>query len=395
MPPASRTAMATAAARRVALRLTDRRIERRLVARPAAGSGRSLHGRPAGDGAGPHLRLARVDPRQLRSGSNCRRWTKALDATRYLSAACCSSIRRARAQRNVAHHYDIDGAIYDLFLDRDRQYSCAYFEAGRRRSRGGAARQEAAHRRQARHRAGPARARHRLGLGRARAVSRQDGRLRRDRRDAAATSSSKISQRARRQGRPRRAGALRVQGLPQGRPAGSTASSRSACSSTSASTTTPPTSARCGELLADDGVALIHTIGRAEPPTATNAFIAKYIFPGGYIPALSEMAAGHRAARGSSITDVEILRLHYAETLRAWRERFLANWDKAAAILRRALLPDVGVLPGRLRDRPSATRTWSCSRSSSPSASVPCRSPATTCTPTSIACVEHERVARP
>jgi cyclopropane-fatty-acyl-phospholipid synthase len=86
------------------------------------------------------------------------------------------------------------------------------------------------------------------------------------------------------------------------------------------------------ELLADDGVALVHSIGRSEPPTATNAFIAKYIFPGGYIPALSEMVAAIERA-GLIITDVEILRLHYAETLRAWRQRFLANWDKAAAIL--------------------------------------------------------------
>ena len=86
------------------------------------------------------------------------------------------------------------------------------------------------------------------------------------------------------------------------------------------------------DLLTDDGVALIHTIGRSEPPTVTNPFIAKYIFPGGYIPALSEMVAAIERS-GLIITDLEILRLHYAETLRAWRERFLANWDKAAAIL--------------------------------------------------------------
>jgi len=84
--------------------------------------------------------------------------------------------------------------------------------------------------------------------------------------------------------------------------------------------------------LSQNGVALIHSIGRAEPPAVTNPFIAKYIFPGGYIPALSEVVAAVERS-GLMITDVEILRLHYAETLRAWRERFLANWDKAAAIL--------------------------------------------------------------
>ncbi len=81
------------------------------------------------------------------------------------------------------------------------------------------------------------------------------------------------------------------------------------------------------DLLTDDGVAVIHTIGRSEPPTATNPFIAKYIFPGGYIPALSEVAAAIERS-GLIVTDLEVLRLHYAETLRAWRERFLANWDK-------------------------------------------------------------------
>jgi cyclopropane-fatty-acyl-phospholipid synthase len=85
------------------------------------------------------------------------------------------------------------------------------------------------------------------------------------------------------------------------------------------------------DLLADDGVALVHTIGRSEPPSATNAFIAKHIFPGGYIPALSEVAAAIERS-GLVISDLEVLRLHYAETLRAWRHRFLANWDKAKAI---------------------------------------------------------------
>ena len=76
--------------------------------------------------------------------------------------------------------------------------------------------------------------------------------------------------------------------------------------------------------LCPDGVALIHTIGRSDGPTSTNPWFAKYIFPGGYSPALSEvMPAIERA--GLITTDVEILRLHYAETLRHWRRRFAAN----------------------------------------------------------------------
>jgi cyclopropane-fatty-acyl-phospholipid synthase len=81
---------------------------------------------------------------------------------------------------------------------------------------------------------------------------------------------------------------------------------------------------RCRDLLADDGVILLHSIGRSQGPTYTNPWIAKYIFPGGYIPALSEVLPAIERA-GLLVTDIEILRLHYAETLRHWRERFLAH----------------------------------------------------------------------
>lgn len=84
-------------------------------------------------------------------------------------------------------------------------------------------------------------------------------------------------------------------------------------------------------LLTEDGVALLHAIGRNEPPGITSPFIRKYIFPGGYIPALSEVVP--RIERvGLWMTDIELLRLHYAETLCHWRMRFLANWDEAARI---------------------------------------------------------------
>src|SRR5690606_21510418 len=84
-------------------------------------------------------------------------------------------------------------------------------------------------------------------------------------------------------------------------------------------------------LMKPDGVFLLHAIGRADGPGATNPFIRKYIFPGGYIPALSEVLP-HIEKAGLYVTDVEILRLHYAETLKAWRERFLANRDRAKAL---------------------------------------------------------------
>jgi cyclopropane-fatty-acyl-phospholipid synthase len=77
-------------------------------------------------------------------------------------------------------------------------------------------------------------------------------------------------------------------------------------------------------LLKDDGSALIHAIGRMSGPGLTNAFTHKYIFPGGYIPGLSEIVAAIED-QGLWITDIEILRLHYAETCRHWRTRFLAD----------------------------------------------------------------------
>jgi cyclopropane-fatty-acyl-phospholipid synthase len=85
---------------------------------------------------------------------------------------------------------------------------------------------------------------------------------------------------------------------------------------------------KCADMLASDGVMLLHTIGRSEGPNVTNPWIAKYIFPGGYIPALSEVMPSIERA-GLLVTDIEILRLHYAETAKAWRDRFLAHRDEA------------------------------------------------------------------
>jgi cyclopropane-fatty-acyl-phospholipid synthase len=84
-------------------------------------------------------------------------------------------------------------------------------------------------------------------------------------------------------------------------------------------------------LLTDDGVAVIHSIGRKSPPSRTQPWIRKHIFPGGYIPALSEVFPAIERS-GLWVTDMEVLRLHYAETLKAWRERFLARREEAAAM---------------------------------------------------------------
>ena len=81
-------------------------------------------------------------------------------------------------------------------------------------------------------------------------------------------------------------------------------------------------------LLKNDGVAVLHSINRSDGPGATSAWIKKYIFPGGYIPALSEVLP-HIEKAGLYVTDVEILRLHYAKTLREWGNRFAAQRDRA------------------------------------------------------------------
>jgi cyclopropane-fatty-acyl-phospholipid synthase len=82
----------------------------------------------------------------------------------------------------------------------------------------------------------------------------------------------------------------------------------------------------CANLLAEDGVMLLHTIGRLGGPGRTDAFTQKYVFPGGYIPALSETLAASEKCRLIA-TDVETLRLHYAKTLRAWYVRCMEHHE--------------------------------------------------------------------
>jgi cyclopropane-fatty-acyl-phospholipid synthase len=85
------------------------------------------------------------------------------------------------------------------------------------------------------------------------------------------------------------------------------------------------------DLLAPGGYGIIHCIGRMSPPGTTSPFIQKYIFPGGYVPALSEVFAATERT-GMWVADMEVLRLHYAYTIRHWRERFMARREEAAAL---------------------------------------------------------------
>jgi cyclopropane-fatty-acyl-phospholipid synthase len=228
--------------------------------------------------------------------------------------------RRARA--NVAHHYDLSGKLYDLFLDRDKQYSCAYFseegasledaQTGKKRhiaaklhldreglrvldigsGWGGLALDLA--RDCGANVLGVTLSEEQLALARSRAslagLSERCEFELEDYRALEGTFDRVVS-----------VGMFEHVGVPHYRAFFD----------------------KLGALLNNDGIALIHTIGRSDGPGSSNPWITKYIFPGGYTPALSEMLI---------VTDVEVLRLHYAETLKEWRRRFKARWDEAAAI---------------------------------------------------------------
>ena len=89
--------------------------------------------------------------------------------------------------------------------------------------------------------------------------------------------------------------------------------------------------AKANALLSDDGVMLLHSIGHMSPPGTASPWLRKYIFPGAYSPALSEVFAAVEQA-SLWVTDLELLRLHYARTLQHWHRRFEANRAKIAAM---------------------------------------------------------------
>jgi cyclopropane-fatty-acyl-phospholipid synthase len=311
----------------VALRLTDQKIERRLVRDPQLALGEAYMDGQLVMQQGRIYDLLEV----VLSNAQWQefpRWTKSLDATRYLVRRMLQFNPARRAQRNVAHHYDIDGSIYDLFLDADRQYSCGYFEdtddldiaqlAKKRHIAAKLAIEPGQRVLDIGSGWGG------LGLYLAKTAGCDVTGV------TLSAEQIKISQeRAAREGLAR---SVRFEFKDYRKVTGQFDRIVSVGMFEHVGVNHYATYFRkVRKLLAPNGVALIHTIGRSEPPSTTSGFIAKYIFPGGYIPALSEMAAGVEQS-GLVISDVEILRLHYAKTLRAWRERFLANRDKAAAI---------------------------------------------------------------
>jgi len=241
-----------------------------------------------------------------------------------------TNISRDRAKANVAHHYDLSGELYDLFLDNDKQYSCAYFSSPDDSL-------EKAQSNKKRHLASKLYL-NRPGLkildigsgwgglgiylaeeGKADVTgitlseeqyrisnerkyhANLDNRVRFDLQDYRETTG--------RYDRIVSVGMLEHVGRRHYR----------------------DYFRKIRDLLADDGVAVVHSIGFFDPPGPINPFIQKYIFPAAEIPSLSEVLSAVERT-GLLATDVEILRLHYADTLRAWREKFLSRWDDVARL---------------------------------------------------------------
>jgi cyclopropane-fatty-acyl-phospholipid synthase len=315
--------------RRIVMRLLDRPLERELAFQPSLALGEGyMDGRLV-------LEEGDVAELLLLAADNVQRGFPRWDPAPWVTVAG-RLLRRAnqrntrgRSARNVAHHYDLSGELYALFLDGERQYTCAYHPTGMEDL-------EVAQRAKERHIAAklllePGQRVVDLGCGwgglalhlaRHHQVDVTGVTLSKEQHAWASARAAELgladharflcSDYREVEGRFDRVvsiGLLEHVGLGR----------------------YEELFRRIKSLLVPDGVALVHSIGRMGGPSYTNAWIRKYIFPGGYIPALSEVLPPIERS-GLWVTDVEILRLHYAHTLRLWRERFLANRERAAAL---------------------------------------------------------------
>jgi cyclopropane-fatty-acyl-phospholipid synthase len=316
----------------VAMRFTTKSVPGQIIRDPALGVAEAfMHGR---------LVIEQGDIMQLLAlASSNNRWedaTGALDPG--LAARAVVGVKRKldqfnriRASRkNVQHHYDIGNALYDLFLDTDRQYSCAYFLDPEHESLEQAQLDKKAHI-AAKLALKPGKRLLDIGCGwggmalylhekygvEVLGITLSDEQIATaNQRAADAGVSDKVKfelidyrHLTGTFDRIVSVGMFEHVGPPQYR----------------------TFFRKCRDLLTDDGVMLIHTIGRAGGPGVTDEFTAKYIFPGGYIPALSEIAQGYEGLR-YYMTDVEVLRLHYGYTLQHWYDRAVANREKIVAM---------------------------------------------------------------
>jgi cyclopropane-fatty-acyl-phospholipid synthase len=308
----------------VAVRFTDQAAERRLLLDPALALGElHMEGRMIVTRGSIYDLLALV-------ASNLSWQTppglaRAHDRIRRTLRPFQQRNTKRRAVRNVGHHYDLDGRLYDLFLDADRQYSCAHFE----------------HADQALEDAQLAKKRHIAAK-----LLLEEGHRVLDigcgwgglaiylaQQCHACVTGITLSeeQLAVARGRAEKSGIPHIDFHLQDYRAVTEQFDRvvSVGMFEHVGVAYYDTYfAKAADLLAEDGVMLLHSIGRMDGPGTASPWIDKYIFPGSYAPALSEVLPAIERA-GLIVTDIEILRLHYAETLRAWRERFLTRRDEA------------------------------------------------------------------
>jgi cyclopropane-fatty-acyl-phospholipid synthase len=257
------------------------------------------------------------------------RWARLQWWLRYLIRRYKQFNPRDRSRHNVAHHYDLDGRLYSLFLDADKQYSCAYFETPD-------ATLDDAQLAKKRHLAAKLLIRPGdrvldigsgwggLGLYLAKmtgadvtGVTLSTEQLQVANARAAETNLSQSAKFVLEDYRDIPGPFDRIVSVGMFEHVGVNFYETYF--------------RRCAELLSDDGVMVLHSIGRSTGPDVTSPWITKYVFPGGYIPALSEvMPAAEKA--GLLVCDMEILRLLYAQTLKAWRERFMARREEAVRL---------------------------------------------------------------
>ena len=256
--------------------------------------------------------------------------TRALDRLRTMTQLWRQRNDPGRAQRNVAHHYDLGDALYALFLDPDWQYSCAYFEHPGQ----SLAEAQLAKKRHiaAKLRIGPQDRVLEIGCGwggLALYLARTAGAARVLGVTLSAEQVTRARQRAETLGLSDRVGFQLIDyRAAQGRFQKIVSVGMFEHVGLGNYETFFET---CRERLTPDGLMLLHTIGCSDEPSVTNPWITRYIFPGGHLPSLSDLVRSAERS-GLIITDVEVLRVHYAETLKAWRAAFNARRVEAAAM---------------------------------------------------------------